>query len=452
MVIELHKYQIDHTYKLLNILQNKSTALDASDTGTGKTYTAIKVCEFLSLRPFIICPKAVINNWISVCKDNETELFGIANYELIKGGNYYTEKLEKTRCPYMDSDNYTEKQKKFIFYLPSNILLIFDEAHRCKNYKTATSRLLLAAKKSNNKILLLSATITDKIKCFIPFGIIFGFYKELIGYKLWIQNQINIKKQYFNLGGDELILRIIHSSIFPHYGSRMKISELGNQFPQNNIISQCCHLDNYDEVDKLYLEINKALLELKNKELKLQASGKIIRARQKIEMLKVPIFLDLYQEAKDSGFSVVIFVNFRATMNYLCNRLKCDCIINGDQNLEMRQNCIDEFQSNKKKLIICMIQAGATGISLHDVQSGKNPRISLISPTWNAIDLKQCLGRIYRSGGTNCIQKIVYVANTYEDKICEIISEKLKNISLINDDKVEDNNIFDSSKNEKIDC
>src|SRR5579872_2488313 len=102
MESKLLKYQLPHFYQLEEILQNEKCAIDASDTGTGKTYVAIALAYILGKNPFIICPKSVIPNWISVAKILGVELFGIANYELIKGCKYYTPSLEKVDCPFVD--------------------------------------------------------------------------------------------------------------------------------------------------------------------------------------------------------------------------------------------------------------------------------------------------------------------------------------------------------------
>jgi superfamily II DNA or RNA helicase len=41
---KLLPYQIDHTDQIIKSLKSHNRCLDASDTGTGKTYTAIAVC------------------------------------------------------------------------------------------------------------------------------------------------------------------------------------------------------------------------------------------------------------------------------------------------------------------------------------------------------------------------------------------------------------------------
>ena len=80
-----------------------------------------------------------------------------------------------------------------------------------------------------------------------------------------------------------------------------------------------------------------------------------------------------------------------------------------------------------------MQQAGGVGISLHDIH-GNHPRMSIISPSWSGQEMRQTLGRIHRAGSkTPAIQKIVYVAQTYEEQMCNIIKTKLRNIDALND-------------------
>jgi hypothetical protein len=442
---KLISYQLPHMLQLKEAIDHNTCILDASDTGTGKTYTALALCKYMNKKPFVICPKSVIPSWISVAQHFDMEIFGIANYELLKGCKYYTPDMEKVKCPYMDkitppdSANKPKKAVKdyFKFYLPSDVMVIFDEAHRCKNYKTVTSRLLLSIKETGCKILLLSATITDKLICFKPFGVVFGFYDDVKMHNVWMRRQTKMYttkyKNNKSLSDGDTKLDIIHTSIFPDKGSRMKISELGDLFPKNRIVSQSYLCKDYDKVQENYDIINEALEDLKNQESRSEALGKIIKARQKIEMYKVPIFIDLAEEALDNNYSVVFFVNYIETMNILAHHLKTDCLIHGGQNMEERQSCIDDFQANKRNVLIAIMQAGGVGISLHDIHGG-HPRMSLISPTWTGQDIKQALGRIHRAGSkTPALQKIIYCAKTYEDILCKIIQKKISTISAIND-------------------
>ena len=315
---KLLNYQIPHAEQMKESIRNSKCVLDASDTGTGKTYVAISVCKDLGYEPFIICPKSVIPNWIDVAKKFNVKIFGVANYELLKGCKYYTENLEKVQCPYMDKINVPEPSgktdkngqyimiKTFRFMLPHNVMVIFDEAHRCKNHKTITSRMLRAINKSASKIMLLSATITDKVQCFKPFGEVFGFYEDVKKYNMWMRKTKKASKVYYakkDYTDDQITLDIIHNRVFPTHGSRMRIAELGDMFPKNQVSYQAYMCDNKEKVQEQYDIIREAFQDLKNKELASSALGKLIRARMKVEMFKMPIMLDVIDEALNNGYS-----------------------------------------------------------------------------------------------------------------------------------------------------
>jgi len=56
--------------------------------------------------------------------------------------------------------------------------------------------------------------------------------------------------------------------------------------------------------------------------------------------------------------------------------------------------------------------------------------------------LVQALGRIHRAGGkTKSLQRIIYVANTVEERIAEKLKIKLKNINSINNGDLDLTNI-----------
>ena len=86
----------------------------------------------------------------------------------------------------------------------------------------------------------------------------------------------------------------------------MKIKELGNLFPSNLILCQSYISENNEKINEQYNIIKLAFLELRSKELRSKALGRIIRARMKIEMFKVPIMLDVIKDGLDNNLSIAI--------------------------------------------------------------------------------------------------------------------------------------------------
>lgn len=419
----LFSYQEKHLRNLVTIFRKKNIAIDGSDTGTGKTFIASALAKFFNVQPFIICPKSMISSWNNVIKKFNIKPLAIVNYETIKLGKYYKDNnyLQRVTCPYIDIYENESNKKIFKWNLPSKCILIFDEAHLCRKSSSQNTQLLLASKNIDCKKLLLSATLSDSVENFSIFGYMLNLYNNMLKVNKWINSLETVN-----------VLPEIHKKIYPFNGARMKISELGDSFPKNQVCVETFEMENSSFIQKEYAEIDKAIQLLKNDENQ-NALTNITRARQKIEILKISTFIELTKQYRENNFSVVIFLNFKKTLFTLAKYLNTDCLIHGEQTSYQRDINLKNFINNKEKIIICNIKAGGVGISLDD-KFGDNPRISLISPTWSSTDLKQCLGRIYRADTkTPALQRIICCSNTIEEKICDKLNIKMSNIDSIND-------------------
>jgi hypothetical protein len=84
-------------------------------------------------------------------------------------------------------------------------------------------------------------------------------------------------------------------------------------------------------------------------------------------------------------------------------------------------------------------------VNLHDLH-GNHPRVSLISPSDNAKDIIQCLGRIHRAGGaTPTRQYVLFAAGTVEEEVKENCTAKMKRIDIFNEGIIDEpGQIYDS--------
>jgi superfamily II DNA or RNA helicase len=141
----------------------------------------------------------------------------------------------------------------------------------------------------------------------------------------------------------------------------------------------------------------------------------------------------MIEEGLESGMSVVVFINFTETIRAIAKRLNITCIFDGKVSDVIRQQNVDDFQDGKQKVILVNIASGGAGLSLHDIH-GLNPRLTLISPNYSAVLMRQATGRVWRENSkSKSIQKIVFVAGTVEVKVCDNVREKLKNLDMLND-------------------
>lgn len=423
----LLNYQHLHIHNLITAFHYNRIVMDGSDTGTGKTYTAIALCKHLNLKPLVICPKILISTWSTVCKYYQVDPYSIVNYETIKNGYHYNEEGYKEEAEFLQINK--EGKKTFKWKIPHDVLIIFDEVHRCRNKSAINGQLLLST--IDQKVLLISATVSDTPGNFFIFGYMLKMYKNRKELSTLINESINNTIQTNNKS-------LLHDLIFPDKGSRMDIKELGDQFPKNQIgvNSYLIESNKIGMVNKAFRDIDENTLRLKSANIDPEKSqhvlAEITEARQIIEDIKLEIIKDLVLDYRENGFSIVIFVNYVESIKKLAKMLKTNCLAYGELNKEEVAQNIEKFQNNEEDIIICTFRTGGVGISLHDLY-GKQ-RVSIISPSFSSTDLIQALGRIYRSGTVSpAIQRIVYCANTCEQVICNRLKEKIEFISSVND-------------------
>lgn len=448
---KLYQYQIGNMKNIVRIIRENNACGDLSDTGTGKTYSAVASCKELGLQPIVICPRAVMGAWRKVCKIFDVKPFFIVNYETLKFGKFYDNNNKRKKCPYIiyDKDADVDNNKINPVYTWSlseknKVIFIFDEVHKCTNFDTFNGKLLLSAKQSGRPILILSATLADSPTKVKIFAYILNFIDKNIAekQKLSLEQYINVIEKW--LARDSKPMIMVHNMLYPDRATRMRIDNIPD-FPETQISAVAYTIDEKieNEIQKQYEKIAELLDDLKEKKAKDRGNilVAILRARQKIELLKIPTFIELAKDFRDEGKSVVIFLNFTQTLKTIAELLKTNCVIYGEQTAEQREQNISDFQENTEKIIICNIQCGGVGVSLHDIYGG-HQRISLISPTWNAVDLQQSLGRIHRAGGkTKSIQRIIYTANTVEENIADKLQLKLKDLNSINNGDLDLSNI-----------
>lgn len=447
---KLLKYQLSHVDNLSYSLKTHNRALDSSDTGTGKTYSSIAVAKNLNLKPFIICPKSVMNSWLKVLEFFNCDYYSVTNYETFQNAKQYVKNSldNKIPCDFIKKLKIkcTKDSKNIINFdfewdSPPDMLLIIDEAHKCKNKKTMNFKILKTIAKTNVKILLLSATICENIKKFSLYGFVLGLYDDKTNPLVWIKK---IQGGYTNE------MSAIHDHIFPEYASRMRIRDLGKMFPNNQVIAELYDMDCHEEIQKMYDLINDSVKLLQNKEETSSCFlARITYARMKIEQLKLPIIIEKTKDFLNEGCSVALFVNFNETLHKLADKLNTNCIICGDQTIHDRNINIQKFMQDESRVIICNIKSGGVGISLHDC-NGNFPRVTLISPSWSASDILQALGRTFRAKGKTPVrQRIVFCKNTIEDTISKNIQEKIKNIANLNDNDINSYKIINLIEGDK---
>ena len=433
--------QREHAVSLLNSLYINGVACDQSETGTGKTYVAAWLAKNLNSPVVIVCPKVVIPSWNKVLSYFGIKAHCLINYEKLMRGN--TEHLNF-------KDGKDNGPSDYVINFPKNSLVILDEVHKCKSATSKNSDFLIKLKMDGYKSLLLSATSATNPLEMKAFGFATTLH-NLVSYRQFITSSGAYAGRY---GGFQIDLQSqktveamsnIHNTLFNLYkvSSRMTRKMFDKIFPDNHVMADCFDMGtNTDKINRVYLQMEAEMAALEESSINYSQHHFAImtKARRMAELLKVPTMVEMIEDWYDEGISPVVFVNFTDTVEAIEKQLaknsKFDgkiARIVGGQSDKVRQNDIELFQSDVKRIMIANLAAGNAGVSLHDL-NGNFARGSIISPSYSAINLLQALGRIHRAEGkTTCIQKVMFAAGTIEVEACKRVQCKLNNLECLND-------------------
>jgi hypothetical protein len=447
--------QIPHVKRLVDSLYSNGFALDMSETGTGKSYSAAAVAREMNRPVVLISPKTVLPQWKKIFK-----IFGInpieaINYEKIGRGNTKWMKWKKLPDPLVPwKEDAKIEMPEFSF--PRNALIVLDEGHKCKGNHTTNSWMMIALSLQGYKVLVASATLaTTPVEM------------KAVGYLSGLHKLYNFN-DFLRMHGAEWVGRwgamtwdassdaarktmmLLNQYFFEtrKCASRLTVDDFGALFPESHIVAEAYDLGaNTSKVQAVYDEMEAELAKLDER-----AEGYsehifaiMMEARRKSELCKVPLFVEMMEDLYDEGKSVALFVNFQDTIDAIVKRLEKMSkfknqigYIVGGQNANVRQRDIDDFNADKKRIMVINIKAGGVGISLHDL-NGKHARASIISPNFSAFELVQALGRVWRQGGlTKSYQKIVFAAQTIEEQACHRVQFRINNLSTLNDADLRD--------------
>lgn len=410
----------------INCLRNDQNTLDTSDVGTGKTIVASYIAKQLGRPVAVICPKAVIPSWQRELAEFGIEPIFVLNYEKLRTG----------RTPHM-----SKRGKKIMQWnLPDNTLVLVDECHKAKSPYTLNAQLLISLVQQWYSVHLMSATASQDPTEMRAIGFALGLHglnksdAPLLNWYSWMVKYGCAKNEWnqWQLRRASK-LRELHNTMYGRNAKRLTVSDFPDSFKENRIFVEPIAFGNQAKIIKAYKdagitpEIIEQLIENGTVEDSEYVLVNLLKARQLVEAFKVKDIVEMAQDLSDSGKNVVIFCNFRESIDMICAQLGCAGIYGG-QSAAARQQAIDDFQADKTHILAVNTAAGGTGISLHDV-GGERERVSLISPSFSAKDHLQALGRIHRNGAkSHAVQKILVASGSIEEKVIEAIDKKLANM------------------------
>ena len=410
-----------------DILKQGKNTLDSSSVGTGKTVVASHLALRLKRPIAVICPKAVIPAWERELKEVGIDPIFVLNYEKIRTGN----------TPHM-----SKRGKKIMNWkVPKTTLFLVDEIHKCKGPYTQNAQLIISLVKQGFLVHGMSATACEDPTEMRAIGYMLKLHSlaktenGLYNWFSWMKVNGCYQDDWngWHLGSKKTLTKI-HDKIYGSVGAKLTVADFPDSFRNNRVFIEPMEFADSNKIIKTYEDLGLTpqiisdLIENGTVDDSDHIIVNILRARQLTEAMKVPDLVNYAKDLEEQGNSVVLFVNFRDTVEALCKQLNCKAI-QGGQTVEERQAIVDEFQNDESTIVVANIAAGGTGLSLHDC-NGDRPRVSLICPSFNAKDYLQTLGRIHRNGAkSDAIQKVLVTSGSIEENVIDSIERKINNLT-----------------------
>jgi superfamily II DNA or RNA helicase len=442
-----HRQQIAHNFFVQRLRKGNNT-LDSSQMGTGKTVVGAQVAKTLLDRKVItgvavICPKAVFPSWKAELEECGIDPIFILNLEKLRTGK--TEFVRKIG------------KKTFRWMLPKTHgrgpLILFDEVHKAKGPWTQNANLLIALKRWKYLIHSMSGTPCENPIEMRPLGYVLGLHsndKNREGKLDWWKWMRKLKVKAGFHGGFEMTdipfaLNYLRKAMYGVSTHGLTVKDFPDSFRANRVIVDPIEFSSNKKIVKSYDSLKLTPAQVtdyiekgivpddyydEEDEEQDPIIVKILKTRMESELHKVKDIVALARDGVDEGHNVVVFLNFRESLVEAASLLDCD-YIDGSVKEDVRNQIIEDFQADKTNCVVINAATGGTGISLHDTH-GNRPRLSLISPSFNAKEFSQVLGRIHRNGAkSDALQKVMLSSGSIEEYVMKAISKKMDNMNMI---------------------
>lgn len=445
--------QYDHYNRVKSILRTYSTYIDTSPTGAGKTYVACILAKELGYRLFVVAPKSTLYNWEKVSTEIGTSLIKAITYDGFRGSN---RKITQHGFLYIDKDGTFRPTKELTD--TSDILYIFDESHKLKNYDTSSRRAATVLSQNMNegsRMGLLSGSPADKSEHFISYLFCIGIVKkhdecykwdpatkrytqtgsrEIVEYARWLDRgekymRIPTSSEFGKSTVTKICEDIYRNLILRFQSSAAPLPEdivsvdgahLFVQFSPEEMshiksaVANMRALKYRDRNGRIQIDFRKLNLELRNLE------------RAKLSKM-VDIAYNTLTNVKNS--KVILFLNYIDNIEDAAAEMEDygykSSILMGNTPSQDRDRIQKRFSETNSKLrvIISNPSVGGIGINLDDTD-GRFPRYVYLAPSYKFIDILRAIGRVQRaSTKSKPYARLVYSGDG-ERKILRSISEK----------------------------
>lgn len=393
-------------------LSKRTKALLGDDMGLGKTVQTLAALP-VNAPVLVVCPAAVKYNWqaeaskwakqysVKVCTGKNGFVFPqageivVCNFDII---------------PDLDENTQT----------PIGLVLVVDEAHRVKNFRTARSkRIGILARKARTVIGLTGTPLLNRPGDL--FGVLSSLNMVVETFGGWGKycRLFNARKNRW--GGMEwgmpqplvpellrrVMLRRTKTAVLPDLPAKTYTTLTVNDIPALAM----------REMDRLDAEYG-GMLDVGE----LPPFDEFSSVRAMLAESRIPAVLDYVEDCEEQDVTLVVASAHKSPINALAERPGWE-IITGDTPAEKRQQIVTRFQAGELKGVGLTIQAGGVGLTLT-----RAAKMLFVDKDWVPGNNEQCEDRICRIGQTANKVEIVSMISTHplDIHIQMLLSEKVQ--------------------------
>ena len=404
-------YEHQKTAVAYGILDFKGRVYIADQMGSGKTYSAISILNYLLLRKgghnkvLILCPASLQQNWKTVVAEK-----GVADAEV------HILSYDKAKNVHKEI-----KAKKYDACL-------LDEAHYIKQTKTARYKKLAPALKRIEYRILLSGTpvVNRSDELYSPLSILYP--------KLFKSKKIFMDR-YFNKISRKCRLPNEVALMMPLFGFiRRTKNEVLNLPPKVTTVHE---ISDKKATVSFKIMLNKMQLpeNMENPSMMKYLIGESFHALATIKAESEPFKLKLLELLKDTNektTSKVVFCIHKSVVECLksmCEDLNIShAVINGETVVKKRGPIVAKFQAGEIDVLICSIKAAGVGLTMTH-----SNHVILAESSWVPGNTMQAIDRCHRIGQTKTVYvDRVFCKSSIDDFIqtCEKGKKKMHRILL----------------------
>lgn len=438
----LRPYQKEGVNWLHFLQKSGFSGILADEMGLGKTPQTLAWLQLITAHPdngnkpaLIVCPSSIVDNWAE-----EAEKFTPQINVCAMTGPDRSSQLRNIKTFNLALTSYALLRRDIEEYLKYHFsVVVLDEAQHIKNRSTQNAK---SAKmlKADHRLVLTGTPVENSVSDlwsimdFLMPGYLGNHDKFHLSYELPIARG----------GPDAAMAQLkLKRKLRPFMLRRLK-KDVARDLPPKIQRVSMCHLtrDQQQVYKTLLAQYKKKITDMVSlrgfNKSRMEILTLLMRLRQTcchLDLLKLPgleprepsakteLFLELLNEAVDSGHRALVFSQFVSMLQILRTMLEAEgheyCYLDGST--KDRMKVVHKFNTQRNiPVFLISLKAGGTGLNL----TGADMVIHF-DPWWNPAVEAQATDRAYRIGQKRTVYSIKLITRgTVEEKVLELQKKK----------------------------